>query len=155
MGSIQSSSDTGVRRESTSKWEHALRLAKDCLDVFQHSFENIEDIEKNGKEALELLAQRHVFLIVLTSNVLIRTIVFMLYRVSLSLQDQITVQAWRSSPRQPLSWLSVGMRRNFRSVIHMQHTMLEFSLWLNSVLSKTPYTLTPEPGCTLCIESFT
>jgi len=57
MGSIQRSSDTGVRRQSTSKWEHALRLAKDCLDVFQRPFENIEDIEKNGKEALELLAQ--------------------------------------------------------------------------------------------------
>ena len=54
-------------------------------------FENIEDIEKNGKEALELLAQRYVYLVVLTSNMLIRTIVFMLYRVSLSLQDQITV----------------------------------------------------------------
>ncbi|KIL62093.1 hypothetical protein M378DRAFT_129195 [Amanita muscaria Koide BX008] len=53
MGSIH----TGVRRESTSKWEHALRLANDCLDVFQRPFENNEDIEKNGKEALELLAQ--------------------------------------------------------------------------------------------------
>ena len=99
MGSIQSSNTTGVRRESTSKWEHALRLAKDCLDVFQRPFQNIEDIEKNGKEALELLAQRHVFFIVLTSDVLIRTIVFVLYRVSLSLQDQITAQAWRTSPR--------------------------------------------------------
>ena len=75
MGSIQSSSDTGVRRESTSNWEHAWRIAKDCLDVFQRPFENIEDIAKNGKEALELLAQRHVFIVVLTSNVLIRTIV--------------------------------------------------------------------------------
>ncbi|KAM6497443.1 hypothetical protein JOM56_007916 [Amanita muscaria] len=48
--------DTSVRRESTSKWEHALRLAKDCLDVFQRPFENIEDIEKNGKEALDVHA---------------------------------------------------------------------------------------------------
>jgi hypothetical protein len=97
MGSIQTSSDTGVRCELTSKWEHALRLAKDSLDVFQHPFKNTEDIEKNGKEALELLAQRHVFLIVLTSNMLIRTIVFMPYPVSLSLQDQMMVQTWRSS----------------------------------------------------------
>jgi hypothetical protein len=53
MGSIQSRSDTGVISEPTSKWEDALRLAMDCLDVFQRPFENIEDIEKNGKEALE------------------------------------------------------------------------------------------------------
>lgn len=92
MGAIQSSSDTG------GKWEDALRLAMDCLDVFQRPIENIEDIEKNGKEALELLAQKHVFLIVLTSNVLIRTIAFMLYLVSPNLRDQITVRAWRSSP---------------------------------------------------------
>jgi hypothetical protein len=40
-------------------------LAKDSLDIFQYPFKCIEDIEKNGKEALELLAQRHVFLVVL------------------------------------------------------------------------------------------
>lgn len=60
---MQSRSDTGSRRESTSKWEHALRFAKDSLEVFQHPFENIEDMEKNGKEALQLLAQRRVFLV--------------------------------------------------------------------------------------------
>ena len=39
-----------------------MSLATECLDVFQRPSENIDDIEKNGKEALELLARRHVLL---------------------------------------------------------------------------------------------
>jgi hypothetical protein len=49
--------------ELTSEQE-ALNFAEKSIKVFQHPFKSIEDIEKNGKEALELLNQRHVFLVV-------------------------------------------------------------------------------------------
>ena len=53
------------RHKSTSQWELALRLAEDSLEIFQRPVKSIENVEKNGKEVLELLGQRHVLLLVL------------------------------------------------------------------------------------------
>jgi hypothetical protein len=55
----------GPRRESTDRWEHALNFAKESVEAFERPYQCIEDIEKNGKDALALLSKRQVFFEVL------------------------------------------------------------------------------------------
>ena len=45
-------------RKSTDNWESALRYAQACCEKFNEPVTSIEDIEKNGNDALTLLFHR-------------------------------------------------------------------------------------------------
>ncbi|KAF8238935.1 hypothetical protein L208DRAFT_1386758 [Tricholoma matsutake] len=44
-------------RKSTDNWEAALRFAQACCEKFSEPVTSLEDIEKNGNDALTLLSQ--------------------------------------------------------------------------------------------------
>src|SRR5262245_61665791 len=45
-------------RKSTDMWEAALALAQACCEKFDEPVTNVEEIERNGNDALALLTQR-------------------------------------------------------------------------------------------------
>jgi len=55
----------GKQRKSTDKWESALKLALECVDKLNKRVTSIEDMEKNSTEALAMLTNRQVLLLLL------------------------------------------------------------------------------------------